>query len=71
MSTKISLIKGLYPILDTSIVPIPKLKETASEIIKGQLPITPIKSRRTIKQRTPYPVTKLERYYCKKRESLL
>lgn len=35
MSTKTPLIKGLYPILDTPIVPIPKLKETASEIIKG------------------------------------
>ncbi len=35
MSTKTPLIKSLYPILDTSIVPIPKLKETASEISKG------------------------------------
>ncbi len=35
MSTKTPLIKSLYPILDTSIVPIPKLKETAAEIIKG------------------------------------
>jgi thiamine-phosphate pyrophosphorylase len=35
MSTKTPIIKGLYPILDTSIVPIPKIKETASEIIKG------------------------------------